>query len=62
MDQLISLARALEVNRLTIEQFHLRAVEIISSLSSDELLNVALMFADAEVDDNEYNVGEIIKP
>ena len=62
MDKLISLARALEVNRLTIEQFRLRAVEIISSLSSDELLNVALMFADAEVDDNEYNVGGIIKP
>jgi hypothetical protein len=61
MDQLISLTRALEFNRLTIEQFRLRAIEIISSLSGDELLDVALMFADAEMDDNEYD-GEIIKP
>jgi hypothetical protein len=62
MEQLISLAHQLEFSPLSIEQFRSRAVEIISALSGDELLNVALMFADAEMDDDEYDAGAIIRP
>jgi hypothetical protein len=62
MERLISLSLALEDNRLTIEQFRLRAVEIISLLSGDELLDVALTFAGVEADNNECDASGIIKP
>jgi hypothetical protein len=62
MERLISLARQLEYSQLSIEQFRSRAVEVICSLSGDDLLNVAFMLADTEADDDEYDAGEIIRP
>jgi hypothetical protein len=59
MERLISLARQLEYSQLSI--IRSRAVEVICSLSGDDLLNVAFMLADTEADDDEYDAGEIIR-
>jgi hypothetical protein len=60
MQELISLARALQDDHISIEYFRSHALEIIPSLNGDELLSVARLFSEVDdLTDAEFDVIEI---
>jgi hypothetical protein len=59
METLRALARDLEFSHITIEQFRSRAIALISSMSVDDLMSVALYLNDWQLD--ECDMHELTK-
>jgi len=61
MDHLINLAREFDVRRISIETFRERAIDALTTMNADELMSVAMFFADAEADGDIYDIPTLTK-
>jgi hypothetical protein len=61
MYQLIALSRAFHFRHLTAEEFRRSFIDAISAMNVDDVMSVALFFADCETDNDERDYDELIK-
>jgi len=59
MDRMIMLARAFHAHRITAAEFRQSITEAVATMAADDLLSLAYLFCDLEIDNEMFDECEL---